>query len=191
MAEIRNLLSRGTFRVILTEEIPRCANVLRGLFVLAIKSSESGQVKFKARYVISGHRDKLKHYMVHSSKTLQFSSIPFLFSSSSMHELDVWTTDVRQAYLQASEPITRDVFLRNPAPEFELPAEKSLLLIKPLYGLHELGDIWHRTLDKHHRTTLGMVSLQSDPSLYAHTSNARLSGLLSTYVDDILRCGTR
>ena len=55
--EMKGLLERGTFSIILREEVPKDANVLPGRFVLAIKSAEDGQVKFKARYVIGGHRD--------------------------------------------------------------------------------------------------------------------------------------
>jgi len=70
LKEVRNLINRGTFKIILREDIPKDANVLPGRFVLAIKSTEDGEVKYKARYVLGGHRDKLKRMMVHSSQTL-------------------------------------------------------------------------------------------------------------------------
>lgn len=47
--EIANLLARGTFKVILRKEVPPNGNVLPGLFVLAIRSTEDGEIKFKAR----------------------------------------------------------------------------------------------------------------------------------------------
>ena len=59
---MRNLLMRGTFKVILREGIPDDANVLPGRFVLTIKSTDEDQVKFWARYVIGGHLDKLKTF---------------------------------------------------------------------------------------------------------------------------------
>ena len=70
-AEIRSLSERGTFKVILREDIPRDGNVLSGRFVLTLKSTEDGMIKHKARYVIGGHRDKFKDLMVHSTSTLQ------------------------------------------------------------------------------------------------------------------------
>ena len=94
--EIRGLLERGAFKVILREEIPPDANVLPGRFVLAIKSADNGQAKWKARYVIGGHRDKLKRLMVHSAKTLQPASIRLLLGLAAVHKLKVWTSDVRQ-----------------------------------------------------------------------------------------------
>lgn len=68
--EITNLINRGTFKIILKEEIPPDGNVLPGRFVLAIKSTEDKKVKFKARYVIGDHRDKMKNMMVHTTTTL-------------------------------------------------------------------------------------------------------------------------
>lgn len=47
-------------------------------FVLEIKSTKEGEKKFKARYVIGGHHEKLKDFMVHSSQTLQNSYIRIL-----------------------------------------------------------------------------------------------------------------
>ena len=69
-AEIRSLLERKTFKVILKEELPTNGNILPGRFVLAIKSTEDGKIKHKARYVIGGHRGKFKDLMVHSTSTL-------------------------------------------------------------------------------------------------------------------------
>lgn len=76
--ENRGLLDRGTFRIILREEIPQDADVLPGRFVLAINSSTDGQIKFKALYVIDGHRDRMKDLMAHNAATLQSQSIRLL-----------------------------------------------------------------------------------------------------------------
>ena len=64
-AEIKGIMERGTFKVILREEIPPNGNVLPGRFVLSIKSTENGEEKFKARYVVGGHRDRHEAFMVH------------------------------------------------------------------------------------------------------------------------------
>ena len=155
-AEIRNLLKRGTFKVILREDIPNDANVLPGRFVLTIKSTDDNRAKFKSRYVISGHRDKLKRVMVHSSQTLQPASNRLLLAMASMFGFHVWTADVRQAYLQSAEPLMREIFIKDPVPKFELDGPQCLQLLRPLYGLCESGDLWHTTLDAHHRNELGM-----------------------------------
>ena len=187
--EIRNLLSRGTFKVILKEDIPPDGNVLPGRFVLAIKSTEDNKVIYKARYVIGGHRDKFKDMMVHTSTTLQPQSIRLLLAMASMFGFDIWTADVRQAYLQAAETLSREIFLKRPALEFGLRLDQCFQLLKPLYGLCESGDLWHETLDKHHRADLGMKPFRIDPALYYLISNGILRGLSGSYVDDIIRTG--
>ena len=77
---IREILRRGTFTAVLTEEIPSDANVIPGRFVLDIKSNIDGEIKYKVRFVVGGHRDKLKEFMVHSSQTLQPKYIRMLFA---------------------------------------------------------------------------------------------------------------
>ena len=71
------------------EELPNGANALTARFVLAIKSNTDGQVKYKARYVIGGHRDELKQYLVHGAQTLQASSARLLLALAAIHGFDV------------------------------------------------------------------------------------------------------
>ena len=56
------------------EELPGGVNALTTHFVLEIKSNPDGETKYKARYVIAGRRDILKHYMVRDALTPQASS---------------------------------------------------------------------------------------------------------------------
>ena len=108
-----------------------------------------------------------------------------------MFGFEVWTSDIKQAYLQSAEELSREIFIENPVAEFELKPDECLQLIKPLYGLCESGDLWHQTMDKHHREDLGMKPLRSDPALYVLVDNHRLKGLAGGYVDDLLRAGDR
>ena len=187
--EIMSLMRRGTFKVILKEEIPPDGNVLPGRFVLAIKSTEDDRIKFKARFVIGGHRDKLKKLLVHSSQSIQPASVRLLLTLSAMHGFETWTSDVTQAYLQSAKPLNREVYIRNPPPEFELADDEALVLLRALYGLGESGDLWHETLDEHHRSDLGMTPLRSDPACYFALREGVLQGMSGTYVDDMLRAG--
>ena len=189
-AEIRGLLDRGTFSVILREEVPLDGNVLPGRFVLAIKSTEDGQVKFKARYVIGGHRHRMKALMVHSAATLQPQSIRLLLALAAIHGFDIWSADVRQTYLQSAEPLSRELFITKPVPEFEVQPGQCLKLLKHLYGLCDSRDLWHKSLDEHHRHDLGMTPFRSDPALYKIMSNGLLMGLSDGCVDDLLRTGS-
>ena len=125
-AEIKSLLDRGTFKVILQEELPPDGNILPGRFVVAIKSTDDDKINYKARYVIGGHRDKYKDLMVHSTSTLQPQSVRLLLALAAIFEFDIWTSDVRQGYLQSVEPLARDIFIRKPVPEFELAPSQCL-----------------------------------------------------------------
>ena len=189
--EIKGLLDRGTFKVVLREEILPNGNVLPGRFVLSIKSTEFGDEKSKARYVIGGHRDRHKEFMVHTSQTLQPASVRLMLAIASLFNFEVWTSDVRQAYLQSAEPLSRFIYIDPPSPEFALAPEQCLQLTNPLYGLCESGDLWHATLDRHHRQDLGMKPLDTDPALYHLVPDGTLVGLSGSYVDDMIRCGTQ
>lgn len=188
--EIRGLLDRGTFSVLLREEIPQDANVLPGRFILAIKSAEDGKIKFKARYVSGGHRDRIKDLIVHSAATSQPQSIRILLAVAAMFGFTVWTTAVSQAYLQSAEPLSRELFFSKRAPEFELKPDQYLKLRKPLYGLRDSRDLWHRMLDNHHREDLGLTPPRSDLALYKIMSDNLLVGLSAGCVDDVIRAGT-
>jgi hypothetical protein len=61
---------------------------------------------------------------------------------------DVWSEDIRQAYLQAAEPLLRDVYIRPPS--MSLGTRELLKFLRPLYGLSESGDYLAETLQDHH-----------------------------------------
>ena len=187
--EIKTLLERGTFKVILRKEVPPDGNILPGRFMLAIKSTEDGKVKYKARCVKGGHRDRLKPMTVHTASTLQPQSIRLILALAVVHGFDIWTSKVRQAYLQSAEPLARDIFITKQILEFELDPSQCLNLLKPLYGPCDSGDMWHATLDKHHIDDLGMQPLRSDPVLYVLIAEGLLKGISGRYFDDLIRTG--
>ena len=124
MSEVGDLLGRGTFKVILKEDLPDGANALTARFALAIKSNADEEIKYKARYVIGVHRDRLKHYMVHGAQTLQASPARLLLVFAAAHDFEVWASDVKQAYLQSTKPLERRLSILDPAPKFELKLEE-------------------------------------------------------------------
>ena len=118
LRKARDLLRRGTFKMILKSELPDGANALTARFVLAIKSSVDGRINYKASYVVGGHRDLLKQCLVHGAQTLQTSSTRLLIAIANAFEFDVWSSDAKLAYLESTEPLLRHVFITNPAQEF-------------------------------------------------------------------------
>ena len=139
-------MKQGTFKLIIREEVPQDANILLGRFVFAIKSTEDFKIKFEALYVIGGHLDRIKDMKVHDSTTLQSQSIRLLLDLAAAYRFNVWTSEVRQAYLQSAEPLCREIFSLSPVPEFELSPDQCLKLLEPLYDLCDSGDIWYKQL---------------------------------------------
>ena len=84
--EVRDLLKQDKFKVLLEEELLDGANVLTARFVLSIKSNEDGKTNYKARYVIGGHRNRLKPFLFHGAKSLQASSARLLIATAVMFD---------------------------------------------------------------------------------------------------------
>jgi hypothetical protein len=187
--ELLGLLERGTFKVVLREEIPKNAPVMKGRFVLVIKNRETDQEIYKARYVVQGFLDPLKQRAVHNSPNLRQDTSRLVLALASICGFEVWTLDISQAFLQAANENMRDIFLQPPT-EMELSPDKFLELMKPLYGLCDSGYRWHHTVRHHHVQDLQMEPLDADPSLSFRSVGNRLIGLSGVYVDDMLRCGT-
>lgn len=78
--EIRGLIERGTWRVVLREEFPDNKNTLKGRFVLAIKDEGTGKEIWKARFVIQAYRYKLKKLMVHDINVIKNYSIKLIIA---------------------------------------------------------------------------------------------------------------
>ena len=165
--------------------------VLPGRLVPSINSTEDGREKFKHRFVIGSNPDRCKGLMVLNQQTLQRASTRLMLVFVSIFGFEVWIRDVRQAYLQSTEPLSRAIIINRLFLDFLLDLEQCLQLLKPLYGLFESGDLRHPTLDRHHPQGLRMSPLDTDPSLYHLMIDGTLAGFSGAYVDDILRCRTK
>lgn len=130
-----NLIERGTFAIVLRPEKDKKLNRLPSRFVLVIKQKDDGTKVYKARFVISGHRDRWKRSLVYVSGNVRHSSVWTLLALASILGFDVWSTDVKQACLESSIPLLRDVFVKPPSDVIELGPNELLKLLKPLHGL--------------------------------------------------------
>lgn len=104
--------------------------------------------------------------MVQTSTTLEPQYSRPLVAIAVVLGFDIWTAYVPQAYLKLSETLTHEVYIKNPAPEFELARDQFIQLLKPLYGLCDAGDLWHATISKHYREDLGMRPSRNDRLRY-------------------------
>ena len=162
--EIVGLIEKGTFRLVMQEEMDPNSNIVPSRFVLALKHSETGEVKFKARFVLGGHRDKAKSSIVHNTVNLKQSSIRLLMAMATILGFDVWSLDVKQAYLQSASQLQRKVYIKPY--QLNLAPAEFLQIVLPLYGLSDSGDYWCETFAKFHVHNLRMQQTTGDFALF-------------------------
>ena len=186
--EIEGLIERSTWKVVSRNEVPDNANILNGRFVLAIKDSGTNKEVWKARYVLQGHKDKMKRSFVHDTSTARQFSVKLLVGLAALFDFRLFSTDFTQAYLQSTEELSRDVYVK-PSSEFDLDPNQLLKLLKPLYGLADSGDYWGRTLKHHLEKELGMKASVTNAAFFFKRVKEK-PGLCATYVEDCLQAGT-
>lgn len=155
--EVDGLESMGTWKRFDLRNVGKDANVLGSRFALATKNVGSADEKEKARLIVQGHTDREKFNVVHNSTTLHQRSMRIILSIAAMHQFQVWSHDITQAYPQSDSPLLRGVYILPPS-ELNMPEHTALKLVKPLYGLADSGDYWGSTSSRHHKIDLGLTS---------------------------------
>ncbi len=97
--EIENLVRRGTWELVLEEDVPPGSKIISGSFVIAVKDVETDKPIFKARSIAHGHRDAGKHNLVHDSTNVRQSSIRMLIAPAAIMGFDIWTENISQTHL--------------------------------------------------------------------------------------------
>lgn len=97
----------------------------------------------------------------------------------------MWTTDIKQAFLQSDRSLTRSVYLRPPL-DFHLNPGKLMRILKQLYGLSDAGDYWYATLRKLLQTELDMIPTLLDPAIFFQRHKTFIGGATGTYFDDTI-----
>ena len=126
---------------------------------------------------------------LHRAQTLQASSSRLFIFLASIRSFLVWTSRATLLYQQSTKLLERRVFVRNPAPEFELDPSEYLKLLLLLYGLSHAGELWHEPLNRHLLKHLNLEPTKTDPSLYFSFGGNELVGIHGSYDDDRLRAG--
>ena len=99
-AELEGPLQRGTFKLVLREEIGPDPNIILSRFALATRKNDDGYEIYKARYVLGSHNNRGKRSVVHSATTMKQSSIRLMLALATIFGDDMWATDIYQYYLQ-------------------------------------------------------------------------------------------
>ena len=193
--EVEVLNSRGTWEIVKKSDVPTGANVLGGRFVLALKNVGTENEQDKARFVAQGFADKEKDFLIHNVTSVRQSSVRVLLSFAANKGYRMYSHDVRQAYSQSAEPLTREIYLqpkRNDVQFFGIQEDEVLKLKNPIYGTSDAGDYWDVTIVGHIKVDLEMEPMTGDGSLYAkfEDPDKAAEGLLGMLVDDGLLTGS-
>lgn len=92
--EIQGLLQRGALVYVHEVYIPKEGNVIDGRFVMAIKQPETEKEKYKARFVVLGHKYRENLFIIHTSRTVRYRNIRRLLTQVGSLGLEVWNQDV-------------------------------------------------------------------------------------------------
>ena len=188
--EINGLLERKAFEFTPLHRLPEDANILGGRFILAIKQPGTPNERYKARFVVQGHKDREKNYIIHTSKTVRHKNIRIMMTiTASKKGHKIWLQDVTQAYIQGYD-LQREVYIK-PTEHFQLKPNTYLKLLKPLYGLSESGDSCFQKYTTFLKEQLQLEPTDGDQSFLYKTEpeNDDLQGTMAVYVDDTLASG--
>lgn len=108
--------------------------------------------RYKALFVVQGHKDREKDYLIHASKIVHIRNIDLLITLAAIYRFEVCNQYVPQDHIQGDN-ISQKLYV-NPTSELQLPKDHYLNLLNPLSVLSESGDSW---LHKYNNSLLNVV----------------------------------
>lgn len=164
-------------------------NILDSKWVFKRKVQNDGKIKYKARLVIRGFKDKnvynLKETYAPVSRLTLVRAVLAIINSFFFYNLEVVQLDVKTAFLNGT--IEGVIYMRIPdgiKVSEEIKYTKVYRLLKALYGLKISPKRWYKKF-KTVMTALGFVCDWNDPCLFIYKSGD-IMVILLLYVDDML-----
>jgi hypothetical protein len=186
--EIRGLLEREVFEVVLPNQVPAGVRIFNARFVDEVKNAGTDKAFEKSRLVVQAYNDEDKLLVLTESPTIQRASQRIILClTASTDGTRLYARDVTQAYIQSVTPLNRPFYIRPP-PELAalLPLGALLRVVRPLYGIPEAGNHWFRTYHRHHTVELRMSTSTYDPCLLHCTDCNEGFGVVGLQTDDTL-----
>lgn len=124
--------------------------------------------------------------MVRNITTLR-QSLTRLISVAAVKGFRIFAHDVKQAYLQSEEELTRKQFLLQKKKDlkyFQLEENDIHHLLKPIYDTPDAVDYCGITMDRHAREDLQLEPTRGDSSLYIRSNDEDVDSVMGNYVDD-------
>jgi hypothetical protein len=180
-AEWSTLMSMSCFQLV-QEPPPKDAMTTRWLFKR--KRLPDGQLKYKARLVLLGHRQREGiDYTETYAPTVNADSMRLVLALANEQYMVVHHADATSAYIHADLDIPQHV----KAPTgIECDGLWHLIAIRGIYGTHQGAMLWFR----HGSSVIISIGFQptlSDPCVFTRMTNTGLQ-IITLYVDDFLVC---
>src|SRR5882724_11402723 len=177
--ELNKLEEMETWSEFDETDVPQEAQVLPGMWVHLIKNLESGERKFRSRWVVRGDKQKTDLSLSDTfAPVSRITSLRILLALATMKNLRIFAWDVDSAYLYGK--IDHDIFVKLPE-GYEKPGKVGKLN-KVLYGLPEAARVWREDLEAKLKS-LGFSPLGSNTGVFLSKSQTGFTAI-DTHVDD-------
>src|SRR5882724_803182 len=177
--ELNKLEEMETWSEFDETDVPQEAQVLPGMWVHLVKNLESGERKFRSRWVVRGDKQKTDLSLSDTfAPVSRITSLRILLALVTMKNLRIFAWDVDSAYLHGK--IDHDIFIKLPK-GYKKP-NKVGKLNKALYGLPEAARVWCEDLEAKLKT-LGFSPLGSDTGAFISKTQTSFTAI-DTHVDD-------
>jgi len=135
--------------------------------------------RHKSRLVADGHLTEIPLDSVYSG-VVSLRGIRLLVFLAELNDLDLWTTDIGNAYLEAE---TQEKVYIITGPEFGELEGHTLIIFKALYGLRTSGLCWHERFADCLRD-MGFTPCKAEPDIWMR-QNGNIYKYIGVYVDDV------
>ena len=136
--------------------------------------------RHKSRFVAGGHRTSTPTESVYSG-VVTLQGIRLITFLSELNDLELWGTDVGNAYL---ESYTTEKVCFIAGGEFGELAGHLMIIVKALYGLKSSGRCWHDRLFEVLQS-MGFTPSKAEPDIWMRRVDDHYE-YIASYVDDLL-----
>ena len=160
-------------------------NIIDSKWIFKKKVESNGSIKYKARLVSRGFKDKNVYGLKETyAPVSRLSLIRAVLSIINKENLEVSQMDVKTAFLNGE--LEEEVFMEIPEGlevSENIILEKVCKLIKSLYGLKISPKLWYQFAEEARK--LGLENDLHDPCLFTWRLNGKVA-IVILYVDDML-----
>src|SRR6266481_1592629 len=143
--ELAKLEEMNTWSEVDQAVVPPNMQILPGMWVHLVKNLESGEKKFRSRWVVRGDQQKTNISLSDTfAPVSRISSLRILLALTALRDLRIFAWDVDSAYLHGK--LDHNIYISFPD-GYDKPGKVGKLN-KALYGLPEATCIWREDLEE-------------------------------------------